>query len=92
LKEDTFTDLQNLSNVDEKLYSLIQEVNLHGQYVHKIDQNLKHVTFNVLDTCKQNHFIKIFIPDEYPMVKKQPLYFETLVPSVSLNSFLKVNI
>jgi len=92
LKEDTSTNLQNLSNVDEKFYSLIQEVNLHGQYVHKIDQNLKHITFNVLDMCKHNHFIKIFIPDEYPIVKKQPLCFETLVPSVSLKLFLKVSI
>lgn len=91
LKEDTSIHLQNLSNVDEKFYSLIQEVNIHGQYVHKIDQNLKHITFNVLDMCKHNHFIKIFIPDEYPIVKKQPLCFETLVPPVSLKLFLKMN-
>ncbi|XP_025196752.1 E3 ubiquitin-protein ligase FANCL isoform X2 [Melanaphis sacchari] len=90
-KEDTSKNLQNLSYVDEKFYSLIQEVNLYGQYVHKIDENLKHITFNVLDMCKHNHFIKIFIPDEYPMVKKQPLCFETIIPSVSSNLFLKMN-
>jgi len=71
---------------------VIQEVNLYGQYVHKIDENLRHITFNVLDMCKQNHFIKIFIPDEYPMIKNQSLCYETIVPSVVLKSFLKVNI
>lgn len=71
---------------------MIQEVNLYGQYVHQIEENLKHVTFNVLDMCSHSHFIKIFIPDEYPKIKKHPLCFETVVPTVSLNLFLKVNI
>ena len=78
--------------VNEKFYSVIQEVNLYGQYVHKIDENLNHITFSVLDICRHSHFIKIFIPDEYPKVKNQPLSFETMIPSVSLNLFLKVNI
>lgn len=92
-KQDTSIDLSNLSYVfdHEKFHSVIQEVNLYGQYVHTIDENLKHITFNVLDMCKHSHFIKIFIPDEYPMIKKQPLCFETMVPSVSLNLFLKMN-
>ncbi|XP_022175544.1 E3 ubiquitin-protein ligase FANCL-like isoform X2 [Myzus persicae] len=92
-KQDSSTNLSNLSYVyaDEKFHSVIEEVNLYGQYVHKIDENLKHITFNVLDTCKHSHFIKIFIPDEYPKIKKQPLCFETMVPSVSLNLFLKMN-
>jgi len=86
--------LSNLSYAydNEKFHSVIQEVNLYGQYVHQIDENLKHITFNVLDMCKHSHFIKIFIPDEYPKIKKQPLFFETMVPTVSLKLFLKVNI
>ncbi|XP_028044428.1 E3 ubiquitin-protein ligase FANCL isoform X1 [Rhopalosiphum maidis] len=90
-KEDPSTNLRNLNYVDEKFYSLIQEVNLYGQFVHEIDENLKHITFNVLDMCKHNHFIKILIPEEYPMVKKQPLCFETIIPSVGLNLLLKMN-
>ncbi|KAL4154531.1 hypothetical protein QTP88_000389 [Uroleucon formosanum] len=91
-KQDTSINLTNFNYIfDDKFHSVIQEVNLYGQYVHTIDENLKHITFNVLDMCKHSHFIKIFIPDEYPMIKKQPLRFETMVPSVSLNLFLKVN-
>ncbi|XP_016659495.1 uncharacterized protein LOC100161477 isoform X5 [Acyrthosiphon pisum] len=91
-KQDTSINVPNSSYIfnEEKFHSVIQEVNLYGQYVHTIDENLKHITFNVLDMCKHSHFIKIFIPDEYPMIKKQPLCFETMVPSVSLNLFLKM--
>lgn len=80
------------TKVDEKFYSVIQEVNVYGQYVHQIDENLKHITFNVFDMYRQDHFIKIFLPDEYPMVKKTTLCFEAILPSVSMNSFSKVYI
>lgn len=76
----------------EKFYSLIQEVNIYGPFIYSIDENLKHITFNVIDICKRNHFITIYIPDDYPMVKKKMLYFETMVPPVTMNSLLKVNL
>jgi len=86
--------MSNLSNThdDEKFHSVIQEVNLYGQYVQQIDENLKHITFNILDMRRNSHFIKIFIPDDYPKIKKKSLCFETMVPTVILNLFLKVNI
>lgn len=77
---------------DEKFYSVIQEINLYSQYVHKIDDNLKHVTFNAIDICKQDHLITIFIPDDYAVIKKQALSFETIIPLVTMNSLLKVHI
>lgn len=94
-KQDLFSNLQNLSNSylpSEQFYSLIQEVNTHSQFVHTIDENLKHITFNVRDICNRNHFITIYIPDEYPMVKKKSLYFETMIPPVTTNSLSKVNL
>lgn len=75
---------------DEKFYAVIQEVNLYSQFVHTIDESLKHIKFNVLDTHRRNHFIIVYIPDEYPIVTKQGLYFETMVPSVIMNSLLRV--
>lgn len=39
----------------------------------------------------RNHFLTIYIPDEYPIAKQQLLNFETMIPSVSMNSLLKVN-
>lgn len=83
--------MSNILCPNEKFYSIIQDINLQGQYVHAIDENLKSVTFNVFDACKRDHFIKIFILDEYPITKKQPLNFETLVPPVIIDSLLKVN-
>lgn len=77
---------------DEKFYTVIQEINLCSQYVYKIDENLKHVTFNVIDICKQDHLITIFIPDDYAVIKKQELSFETIIPLVIMNSLLKVSI
>lgn len=55
-----------------------------------MDENLKHVTFNVLDLCKRNHFIKVYVPDDYPTTKSM-LLFETMLPSVIVNSLSKVN-
>lgn len=81
--------MQNLSN-DEKFYAVVQEVNLYSQFVHTIDESLKHIKFNVLDTCRRDHFIIVYIPDEYPKIIKQGLYFETMVPSVIMNSLLRV--
>lgn len=69
---------------------MIQEVNLFNQFVHTIDENVKHIKFNVLDMCKRNHFIIVYIPDEYPVITKQGLYFETIVPPVIMNSLLRV--
>lgn len=75
---------------DEKFYTVIQEINLYSHYVYNIDENLKHVTFNVIDICKQDHLITIFIPDDYAVIKKQELSFETKIPLVIINSLLKV--
>lgn len=69
---------------------MIQEINLYSQFVHTIDENLKHIKFNVLDVCRRNHFIIVYIPDEYPKITKQGLYFETVLPSVIMNSLLRV--
>lgn len=77
---------------DEKFFTIIQEINVYSQYVHTIDENLKHVTFNVIDICRRDHLITIYIPDDYVLNKKQALHFETTIPSVSINSLLKVNI
>lgn len=83
--------MSNILCPNEKFYSIIQDINLQGQYVHAIDENLKSVTFNVYDTCKRDHFLHIFIHNEYSITKKQPIHFETLVPPVIMDSLLKVN-
>lgn len=75
---------------DEKFYTVIQEINLYSQYVYKIDHDLKHITFNVIDIYRHDHLITIFIPDDYVMIKKQALSFETIIPLVIMNSLLKV--
>jgi len=71
---------------------VIQEVNIYDQYIHDIDENLKYITFNVLDICRRNHFIKIYIPEEYSEIKNKPLEFDAMVPLIIIDSFLKVNI
>jgi len=70
---------------------VIQEIDLCGQYVHSIDDNLKHITFNVLDMCGRNHFIKINIPKDYSIIKNEPLYFDTIIPSICLNYLSNIN-
>lgn len=84
--------MQHLNDLwtNDNFYNIIQEVNLCGQYVHQMDENLKHVTFNVLDLCKRNHFIKVHVPDDYPTAKSM-LLFETVLPSVTTNSLSKVS-
>lgn len=77
--------------VGEKFYSVIQEVNAYCQHVHTIDEKLNHIIFNVLDGCMQNHFLTIYIPEDYPMGKKQSLHFESTVPSITMISLTKVN-
>lgn len=74
----------------ETFYDLIKEINSYSQYVHTIEKDLKHITFNVLDAYNRNHLIKMYIPIEYCMTKKQPLHFETMIPIVAVNSLLKV--
>ncbi|VVC31033.1 Fanconi anemia complex, subunit FancL, WD-repeat containing domain,Zinc finger, RING-type,Zinc finger [Cinara cedri] len=94
-KSNLFLNMPNLNNTlypDDKFYTLIEDINLYGQYVHSIDENLRSVTFNVLDKCKRDHFIKIFIHDDkYPVTKRKTLFFETLVPPVIMDSLLKIN-
>lgn len=77
--------------IRENLYSVIQEANIYSQYVHEIDERLNYVIFNVLDTCRHNHFLKIYIPEDYPMCKNKSLNFESMIPYVAMNSFTKVN-
>lgn len=93
MKENLFSSVQSLchKHIDEKLYSVIREINVYSQYVHAIDERLNHVVFNVLDTCKHDHFLTIYIPEDYPMCKKQSLHFDSLIPSVAMNSLTKVN-
>lgn len=91
-KSNIFSNLNNLKDVYpfETFYNLIKEIRSYSQYVHTIENDLKHITFNVLDAYKRNHLIKIYIPIEYVMTKKQQLHFETKIPIVAVNSLLKV--
>ncbi|XP_025423569.1 uncharacterized protein LOC112692953 isoform X2 [Sipha flava] len=93
LKQDLFSNVQNLCNMQtgEKLYSIIQEVNIFSKYVQTIDEELNHIIFNVLDTCRHNHLLKIYIPKDYPIYKKQFLNFESMIPSATMNYLTKVN-
>ncbi|CAI6355757.1 unnamed protein product [Macrosiphum euphorbiae] len=85
--------LKELIPVLVKVYKQDTSINLPNLSYVFDDEKFQSVIqeVNLYDMCKHSHFIKIFIPDEYPMVKKQPLCFETMVPSVSLNLFLKMN-
>lgn len=69
---------------------MIEEVNLYDQYIHEIDENLKYITFNVVDICERDHLIKIYIPEEYSILWNTPLCIDTMIPSTIINSFLKV--
>lgn len=93
MKHNIFSNLQNCNNVyiDEKFCSIIQEIILYEEYLHTIDDNLKYITFNILDPCRRDHFIKIYINEGYPINKDKPLYFDTMLPS-TINSLFKVNI
>lgn len=91
-KPNIFSKFNNLIDVYpfETFYDLIKEIHSYSQYVHTIEKDLKHITFNVLDAYKRNHLIKTYIPIEYVMTKKQPLHFETKIPIVAVNSLVKV--
>lgn len=84
-------DASNYKNLNTNFKAIIEEINLHSQYVHTIDENLKHITFNVLDICGRNHCIKIYIPEDYPKIKKKSFKFEVDVPLVAINSLLMVS-
>lgn len=92
-KSNIFPKLENLTNLHkhETFYNVVKEINQFSQNVHSIEENLKHVTFNVLDECKRNHFIKIYIPEEYSLLNQQQLVFETELPLAAQNSLLMVN-
>lgn len=79
--------ISNLS-INDKFYTVIEEINLYDQYVHSIDEHLKHVIFKVVDNLRRDHFITIYIPDKYPI--ENQLLFETMVPSIIMNSYSKV--
>lgn len=83
--------LENITNLKENFYAVIQEINSYDQFIHKIDENINYITFNVLDNSKRQHLLTIYVPDEYPIIKKQPLHFETIVPPIVTNNLLKVN-
>lgn len=92
-KSNIFSKLDNITNLHhyETFYNVINEINSFSQYVYTIDENLNFVTFNVLDECRHNHLIKIYIPQEYTLSNKQQLIFETELPLVAKNSLLMVN-
>ncbi|XP_050439977.1 E3 ubiquitin-protein ligase FANCL-like [Adelges cooleyi] len=75
----------------DRFCAIIGEIKNVVFYIDSIAEDLSHIKFTVNDESQRKHFIKVNVSNDYPMIKKQPMEFDAVVPSVIMNSLLKVN-